>query len=113
LLPRIVGFSQTARLLFSGEVIDAQEMLRIGLVDEVVADDQLRERAVAVARHLASGAPAAVAHMKRQMYETLHKHPLTMYIENSRAFKDSMETEDFKEGVAAFLEKRPPRWTGR
>jgi enoyl-CoA hydratase/carnithine racemase len=110
LLPRIVGPAVAARLLFSGEVVGAAEMLRIGLVNEVVPDDQLRDRAVEIARHLAEGAPSAVRMLKRQIHTSMTSDPRSMYVQNLPAFNASMNSDDFKEGVAAFLEKRPPRW---
>lgn len=110
LLPRLVGTSQTARLLYSGEVVGAEEMLRIGLVDEVVPDDHLRDRAVEVARHLAQGAPSAIRMIKQQIYRSIYVDPHSLFLENIPAFNASMQSEEFKEGVAAFLEKRPPRW---
>jgi enoyl-CoA hydratase/carnithine racemase len=110
LLPRIVGTSQAARLLYSGEVVRADEMLRIGLVDEVVPDDQLRTRAVALARHLAEGAPTAIRAIKQQIHRSMFVPPQQIFLENLPAFSASMASDDFKEGVASFREKREPRW---
>jgi enoyl-CoA hydratase/carnithine racemase len=110
LLPRIVGTAEAARLMFSGEVIGAKEMLRVGLVSEVVPDDQLRARAVEVARHLAEGAPGAVRMIKQQIHRSMYVDPHALFLENQPAFNASMASPEFKEGVAAFLEKRAPHW---
>ena len=112
MLPKIVGWSQAARLLYSGEIVNAQEALRIGLVDEVVADDELRDRAVELARHLGSGAPLAIATHKRQLWETLTRPAVEIVYDNFLEFARSMETNDFKEGAKSFFEKRKPVWTG-
>ena len=110
-LPRLVGLSRAARLLYSGEVINAQEALRIGLVDEVVPDASLRGRAIEVARHLAGGAPASIATHKRQLYGALREDPMSIYLANNDAFEQAMASEDFKEGVRSFMEKRQPSWS--
>jgi 2-(1,2-epoxy-1,2-dihydrophenyl)acetyl-CoA isomerase len=110
LLPRLVGASQAARLLFSGEIIDANEALRIGLVDEVVPNAGLLSRAIELARHLASGAPQSIAIHKRQLSDTMLKGPHDIYFENLADFKQTTASEAFKEGVRAFAEKRVPNW---
>jgi enoyl-CoA hydratase/carnithine racemase len=113
LLPRIVGLAKACELVFSGEIIDAQEMLHIGLVSQVVPDDQLMNAAREMARKLMRGAPLAVQMSKQLMYLGLER-TIEDHQESSRyAFKLSTQTEDFKEGIAAFFEKRPPRWSGR
>lgn len=112
ILPRLIGMSQTARLLYSGEIINAAEALRIGLVDEVVPDGELLPRAVALARHLAGGAPFSVATHKRQIFEGLRKDPHDIYRQNNRDFATARSLSDFHEGVRSFLEKREPAWTG-
>ena len=113
LLPRLVGIPNAARLLFSGEIVDAQEALRIGLVQEVVPDSDLLARAVAVARNLGSGAPNSIAVHKRQIYESLRRDPHDIYFANIDEFDRTKNSEDFREGINSFLEKRPPVWTGR
>ncbi len=113
ILPKLVGLSQAARLLYSGEIVNAQEALRIGLVDEVVPDDQLLTRAVELARHLAGGAPNAIAVHKRQLHELFRRDPHEVYFESLDEFEKAMKSEDFKEGARAFMEKRPPAWAAK
>jgi len=113
LLPRIVGLSKACELVFSGEIIDAQEMLRIGLVSKVVPSEQLMPAAVEMAQKLKKGAPLAVKMAKQLMYAGLER-TMADHQEASRyCFELSCKTEDFREGVASFLEKREPRWKGR
>ncbi len=112
ILPRLVGLAQSARLLYSGEIVNAREALRIGLVDEVVPDAELRGRAIELARQLGGGAPRSVAVHKRQLHESMLKHPHEVYFRNLDEFQEATRSEDFKEGVRSFLEKRPPKWTG-
>ena len=112
ILPRIVGMAQAARLLYSGEIINAAEGYRIGLFDEVVPDAQLRPRAIALAKHLAGGAPYSVAVHKRELYQSLRRDPLDIYKENNQEFANCRGLDDFREGVRSFLEKREPEWTG-
>jgi enoyl-CoA hydratase/carnithine racemase len=111
ILPRLVGLSQAARLLYSGEIVGASEAERIGLVDEVVPDAELRERAFALARELSAGAPTSIAVHKRQLYETLFRHPHEIYFQNLDEFAISTKSPEFQEGVRAFAEKRAPNWS--
>jgi enoyl-CoA hydratase/carnithine racemase len=93
--------------------VDAGEAYRIGLVDEVVPGAELLPRAIALARHLAEGAPNCVAVHKRQLYESVREHPHAIYRQNNHEFERARAGEDFKEGVRSFMEKREPAWTGR
>ena len=112
-LPRLVGPSAALKLILTGEIIAAQEALRIGLVDEVVAAEALLPRANAIAAQLAALAPIAMAEALRAVNEgadlTL---PQSLELEAQR-FGRLFDTADKKEGVAAFLEKRPANFTGR
>jgi enoyl-CoA hydratase/carnithine racemase len=113
LLPRIVGLSKACELVFSGEIINAQEMLRIGLVNRVVPDDQLLAAAKEMARKLMRGAPLAVQMCKQLIYMGLERN-LEAHQEASRyCFQLSTKTEDFQEGIKSFFEKREPRWAGK
>ena len=113
LLPRIVGLSKACELVFSGEIIDAQEMLRIGLVNNVVPNDELMPAAMEMAKKLKRGAPLAVQMSKQLMYMGLERTMEAHQQIERYCFNLSCQTEDFKEGVKAFLEKREPQWMGR
>lgn len=114
-LPRIVGMGKALRWCYSGRVFGAEEALGGGLVDELVAPEQLLDRAVEIAREMVSGtAPVAVA-LTRQMFWRLSAAPSPEdAIEIDRAFVAALETSpDLAEGIAAFGEKRVPRFPGR
>lgn len=111
-LPRLVGRGAALKLLLSGDILNAQEALRIGLVDEVVPAAELMSRAEALAQAIAKNAPLAVA-------ETLHivEEGLSLPLElgllrEAQAFGSLSATADKTEGTTAFLEKRPPSWKG-
>ena len=113
MLPHLVGLAETARLLYSSEIIDAKEALRIGLVSQVVPDGELRMRAITLAQKLSSGAPLATKLLKRQVMGGLYRNPHDVYFDNLKDWRTTMATEDSKEGARAFFEKRPPVWSGR
>jgi enoyl-CoA hydratase/carnithine racemase len=112
LLPRIVGLSKACELVFSGEIIDAQEMLRIGLVSKVVPDAELMPAAREMARKLTRGAPLAIQMAKQLMYKGLEQ-TVEAHQEAARyCFQLSCKTHDVQEGIVSFFEKRGPRWKG-
>jgi enoyl-CoA hydratase/carnithine racemase len=113
LLPRIVGLSRAARILFSGEILDARQLLELGLVEQVVPDAELMEAAIALARKLSGGAPMAIAETKRLLYQGLERGTAESAADNAETLRRTMLSEDFQEGVRSFMEKRPPVWTGR
>jgi enoyl-CoA hydratase/carnithine racemase len=113
LLPRIVGLSKACELVFSGEIIDAKEMLRIGLVSQVVPDEQLMTAAMAMAKKLMRGAPLAIQMAKQLMYMGLERSLEAHWEATRYAFQLSCETDDFKEGITSFFEKREPHWKGK
>lgn len=113
LLPRILGLSKACELVLSGEIINAQEMLRIGLVSKVVPNEQLMTTAMEMAKKLKRGAPLAVQMAKQLMYRGLDRTVEDHIQAEFDAFTLLSQTEDAKEGVKSFLEKREPRWLGR
>jgi len=113
ILPRIVGLSKACELVFSGEMIDAQEMLRIGLVSEVTSDEELMPRAKEIARKFLRGAPLAVQLSKQLLYRGLERTLAAQRQDTTYAVDLTRDTEDHVEGVRAFLEKRQPHWTGK
>lgn len=112
-LPAVVGPAKAAELLFTGDVISAEEALRIGLVTEVAPHAALMERAYALAGRIAVNPPLALRYMKEGLRRTAYGDPREIggwAIETIRAL---MKTEDHREGVASFMEKREPVFSGR
>ncbi len=114
LLPSIVGMSRALELMYSGEVIDAWEAERIGLVSKVVPPDQLMPAAKEMAAKVTRGAPMALKGIKECTYGSLVEWPASVHgRENSKRFILTTKSEDCLEGMRSFLEKRPPVWKGR
>ncbi|MEI9995754.1 MAG: crotonase/enoyl-CoA hydratase family protein [Rhizomicrobium sp.] len=112
-LPRIVGIQQALSWCFSGKVFDAQEALAGRLVQEVVPPDQLIPRARAIAREIVdNAAPVSVALIRQMMWRGLGMdHPMEAHKVDSRGIYARGASADVKEGVVAFLEKRPAKFT--
>jgi enoyl-CoA hydratase/carnithine racemase len=112
-LPRLVGSAHALDLLFSGRVVLAEEAAAIGLVNSVHPADELLERTLGYARELAAwSSPTSMAVMKRQVYEHLERGTAEALEESNRLMAESFERPDFGEGVASFVEGRPPRFEG-
>ncbi|MEB2284504.1 MAG: enoyl-CoA hydratase [Polyangiaceae bacterium UTPRO1] len=114
MLPRLVGPAHACDLLFSGRVIDAAEAQAMGLVNAVVPHEELLPRVYERATELATlNSPRSIAVMKRLVYTHQFVDLATASAETDREMLASFPSEDFREGVASFLEKRPPRFVGR
>lgn len=113
LLPRMVGVARAKELIFTGRRFDAAEAARIGLIAHVVARDEVDARALKVATSICRSSPSAVREAKRSIDAALGV-PLVdgLEIEHS-SWERVVATEDREEGIAAFNEKREPRWQNR
>jgi enoyl-CoA hydratase/carnithine racemase len=114
LLPKVVGHANALDLLLSARIVNAQEALRMGLVNQVFAHGKFMDGVYAYANELAARvSPRSMRVIKRQVYEATFQtlgQALDTATEEMRA---SLQCEDFKEGVAHFVEKRAPAFTGR
>lgn len=112
-LPRMIGWSKAAELIFTGRTLSAKESHELGLANEVVPDAELMTRARAIAAEIAANAPLAVQSAKRLMrmglQETFNDHVHHVFLQ----FLQLARTQDFREGMTSFLEKRPPNFQGR
>ncbi len=113
LLPYIVGLSKALELLYSGEIIDAAEAERIGLVSRVVPPEELMPAAKELAQRISRGAPLAVKGIKELTYGAMEWPPSVHREETGERLRAASLSEDVKEGIQSFLEKRPPVWKGK
>ncbi|MDA8139934.1 MAG: enoyl-CoA hydratase-related protein, partial [Desulfobacteraceae bacterium] len=112
-LPRIIGVARAKELLFTGNMINAQEALRLGIINAVVAPEALMDKVMGVARDMAAKGKVALRAIKQTVNFGLNADLATGLRIETEAFAVTFASQDAKEGTAAFIEKRKPEFKGR
>ena len=113
LLPRIIGPHRALRLLYSGDFLSAQEATAIGYAAEMVEPEQLADAALAEARRYLKSSPFSIRHMKSLVWQGLERDLSEHMAAHLEVMAACFKSEDHKEGVASFLERRPANFVGR
>lgn len=112
ILPRLVGWKRAAELMMTGEVTSAPSALEMGMINAVVPDDQLMAQSMAMAEKLAAAPTAAIGRIKELLEASaLNDYGAQLELERKAQLQSGL-TNDFREGVAAFIEKRPAKFVG-
>jgi len=113
LLPRLIGPSRALRLLYSGDFLEAAEAREIGYANELVEPEALMDAAWAEARRYLKSSPFSIRRMKQLVWQGLER-PVAEHMQHHvAALQECFKSEDHKEGVASFLERRPANFVGR
>jgi len=112
-LPRIVGMAKAAEMIFTGQIIDAHEALRLGIVRSVHEPEQLLPATYELAATIAAGPPIAIRLARRALYHNGEADLQSSLEFETFAQNICFETDDAREGIRAFVEKREPKFTGR
>lgn len=113
LLPRLAGVPKAAELLFTGDFLEAEDALRIGLLNKLVPSENLEEEGMALAKKIASGPPIAIKLTKMLIHKGLHMEFQTALQMAAACETITLTSEDRNEGVKAFFEKRKPQFKGK
>ncbi len=112
-LPRAIGQAAAMEMILTGEPLPAQRAHELGLVNRLVEPGRAVEEALALASQITAAAPLAVWASRKVVLAASYEDDETLKRMTNEAFASIMASEDTKEGLAAFIEKRPPNWTGR
>jgi 2-(1,2-epoxy-1,2-dihydrophenyl)acetyl-CoA isomerase len=112
ILPRLVGWRRATELLMTGDVVSAQQALEMGMINAVVADAELMPQVMKMAEKLASAPTAAIGRIKELLEASANNDYAAQLELERKAQLQSGQTSDFREGVAAFIQKRPPKFVG-
>lgn len=113
LYSRVLGLPKAAELLFTGDFLEAEEAYRIGVLNKLVPPEELEEATMEMARKVAKGPPIALRLSKMLLYKGLEMDLETAMQMSAACETITLTSEDYKEGAAAFREKREPKYSGR
>ena len=112
-LPRIVGTAKACELIWSGKIINAKEALELGIISDLVTPSKLMNTSLEMAQSFAAGPPTAIRLAKRALYRSMESTLREALEFETYAQNICSETQDAKEGISAFVEKRDPQFTGK
>lgn len=112
-LPRLIGMDRACAMIFTGETVDAETALEYGIVSQVVAPEKLMDTVYELAAKIASGPPIAIRLAKRAMYKSLDSDLRSALEFETYAQNICSQTDDAREGIRAFVEKRAPVFSGK
>lgn len=113
LLPRLIGTSQALKLLYSGDIVSAQEALDLKFISGVFEPDELDSETNKITQAILQGSPFSHQRIKALVYEGLSNEVSEHMVNHTKALAECFKSSDHKEGVASFLERRPPKFVGR
>ena len=112
-LPRAIGMAPALEVIMTGDPLPAQRAYELGMVNQVVAEDQVLEAAEVLADRIIASAPIAVQYSRAVAIDAFAASDDELWQRTNQAFADIAKTEDYEEGPKAFIEKRPAVWKGR
>ncbi len=113
ILPRLIGIAKACELVFTGRMIGAEEAKEIGLVNKVVPKDKLMEETLKMAEEITQSAPISIQLAKKALYQGLDSDLISQISYEQLGQSICFRSDDFKEGIKAFIEKRKPLFQGK